>query len=78
MTLVDQVEKMIEEHQGKLSPSRETMSQFERLVAAGLVQRRVYDIPPVDVFGRRAAGGIGGSTPVVACDAKNGGVRSIR
>lgn len=51
MSLADQVSEMLRKDREKLSPPEGALEQFEQLIAAGLIRRREYDIPPVDVFG---------------------------
>lgn len=51
MSLTDQISEMLRKDREKLSPPEGALEQFEQLVAAGLIRRREYDIPPVNVFG---------------------------
>lgn len=54
MSLADQVAEMIRKHRDELSPPKGAMQQFDRLMEAGLIRRREYDIPQVNVFGSSA------------------------
>jgi hypothetical protein len=82
MTLVDQVEKMLKEHRGNMNIPADLLEQFEKLVAAGIIQRRVYDLRPVDVLGpgdrSTDAGANRGGGIHAVCDSRGGGIRLAR
>ncbi|WP_146060729.1 hypothetical protein [Thauera chlorobenzoica] len=51
MNLTEQVAEMIRKDRERFAEPRGSLQQFEQLIAAGLIRRREYDIPPVNVFG---------------------------
>lgn len=51
MSLTDQVSEMLHMEKNKLSDIKDDLKNFERLVSIGLIRRREYDLPPVNVFG---------------------------
>lgn len=81
MSIVEQIEAMLKEQEPHMNIPIDMLKQFEDLVASGAIHRRVYDIPPVNVFGSRDALPLqinASNIKAISSTSRGGGIRISR